>query len=440
MSLKTKILLIIIILAAIFLRFYNLKYIEFNFDQAANPLLAEQIIKHGPLPQNCLISSIGVCNPFFFLYLLVPPMLISPDPLFLTGFIAFIIVLAVLALFFFARKFFGEKTALISSALLAVNPWAIIFSRTIWQQNVLIFFIILFFWFLFNFAFDNKKTHLIWAFLFLGIVSQLHQLALAFALLLLACLIVFRKNVAFKNLLIGFLLCLVLYLPFIAFEIKTNWYSFENIISYGQLPTELHTSALTYPFQMVGTRGLDYTFGADYQNFLKTTLNWPMTDALLIITFATGLIFLAGRRQPKYLLLLVWFLLLPLALIFSKTPIYPHYFIIGIPAGFIILGILFSKLIEITADKKILKYALGVIPVFFIFYQTTVSFAYLKFPASHECILGNHSQPYAYKLENIKKALLSGEKDFGKIQAQSCACPICVPMTTQYILEKVIIK
>jgi len=431
MSKKAKILLTIVVLAAIFLRFYNLKYIEFNLDQAANSIITEQAIANYGLTQNCLLSSIHVCNPFFFPYLLVLPMLISPDPLFLTGFIALINVFSVLLLFFFAKKFFGETAALISSALLAVNPWAIIFSRTIWQQNVLIFFTILFFWFLFNFAFGNKKNHLIWAFLFLGIISQLHQLAMAFAALLLACLIIFRKNVTFKNLLIGFLLCLALYLPFITFEVKNNWYSFENVISYGKLPSELHTAALLYPFQMVGTGGLDYTFGADYQNFLNTTPNWPILNTFLIIIFAAGLVFLAWKRQPEYLIILIWFFLLPLALIFSKTTVYPHYFIIGIPAAFIVLGVLFSNL-----PKKIFL----IIPIIFILYQAVISFAYLSFPAGRQCVLGNHSQPYIYKLENIKKILATGEKDLDKIHKQSCNCNVCEPLTTWYILEEVINK
>jgi hypothetical protein len=435
MSIKTKILLSIIILLAVFLRFYNLKYIEFNFDQVANPILAEQIIKNGPLPQNCLLSSIGVCNPFFFLYMLVPPMLISPDPIFLTGFIALINVFSVLLLFFFVKKFFNETTALISSAMLAVNQWAIIFSRTIWQQNVLIFFTILFFWFLFNFAFANKKLHLIWAILFLGIISQLHQLGMLLGLILLVCIIIFRKNVTFKNLLIGFFLLLLLYLPFIAFEIKNDWYSFENIISYSKLPAELHTSALLYPFQMIGVNGLSYTFGNDYQNFLNTTINFPLLNIFLILIFATSIIFLSLKRDAKYTILLAWFFILPLSLIFSKTPVYPHYFIIGIPAGFIILSILFSKLIT-----NGWKYLFLVFLAFLVLYQLTTSFSYLKFPENKQCIDGNHSQPYIYKLKNIKKVLISGENDFAKIHAQSCSCAICIPLTTQYILEKVILK
>jgi 4-amino-4-deoxy-L-arabinose transferase-like glycosyltransferase len=435
-STRTKILLFLIIAAAIFLRFYNLKYLEFNFDQAANPLLAEQIIENRGLPTQCLFSSIGICNPFFFLYLLVPPLLISADPIFLTGFIAGINVLAVLALFFFTKKFFGEIAALIASALLAVNPWAIIFSRTIWQQNVLILFIILFFWFLFNFAFDNKKTHLIWALLFFGIITQLHQLAIFFGLPLLVILIIFRRQIVFKNLLLGFLLCLLLYLPFIVFEIKHDWFSLENLITYSQTPAQLHTAALIFPFQMVSTAGLNYTFGLDEQNFWQTTLNWPVINFITILILASGLLWLAWRREPKYLMLLVWFLLLPLALIFSKTPLYPHYFISGMPAGLLILSIFFSNLI--TNEIKILKYFFLVLFLFLVFYQTATSLAYLKFPVGRQCILGNHSQPYIYKLENIKKILATGEKDFAKIHEQSCSCPICIPLTTQYILEKVI--
>lgn len=439
MSTRNKILLFFIIVTAIFLRFYNLKYIEFNFDQAANPLLAEQIIKHGPLPQNCLLSSIGVCNPFFFLYLLVPPLLISPDPLFLTGFIALINVFAVLLLFFFVRKFFNETAALISSALLAVNPWAIIFSRTIWQQNVLIFFTILFFWFLFNFAFANKKTHLIWAFLFLGIVSQLHQIGLLLGLILLVCLIVFRRNVVFKNIIMGIFLCFLLYLPFLIFEAKNNWYSINSITGYLQQEASFQPRALILPFQMLATRGLNYTLGYDYTTFLKTTLNWPIVDYLIIIFFLASLIYLSFKATTKNVLLLLWFLLLPLVLIFSKTTVYQHYFVVGLPASFIIFSIMVTDYYQQRMAKKgILKIILITAILLIILYQAIISFSYLNFLPKKKCVGGNHSQPYIYKLYNIEQQLKNGETMPEIIHKKICSCYSCELMSTQYILEKVI--
>lgn len=402
-------------------------------------MLAQQIIKNGPLPQNCLLSSIGICNSFFFLYLLVPPLLISSNPIFLTCFIALLNVLAVIALFFFAKKFFGETIGLLASAFLAVNPWAIIFSRTIWQQNVLIFFTILFFWFLFNFVFEHKKTHLIWIFLFFGILTQIHQIGLLLILPLAYALVSGRKEITLKNLLLGFLLLLIPYLPFIFFEIKNHWYSFENLITYFKMPAVWSANALVFSFQMVATRGLDYTLGADYVNFLSSATNLQLIDILTFVIFGAALVFLIYNLNKKYFLLLLWFFILPIFLLRIKTLISPHYFIIGIPAAFLISAVFLAKIYNFL-KRKTGKIIFGGLMAILIFYQAAVSFRFLQYSAGQQCIRGNYSQPYQYKVENIKKQLAAGETDFFKLHEKSCQCQVCETFATRYILENVIQK
>ena len=55
---------------------------------------------------------------------------------------AFYGALTVLALFFLCRKMFGEKTAFIASALLAISPWHLVFSRIAFEAITMPFFIV----------------------------------------------------------------------------------------------------------------------------------------------------------------------------------------------------------------------------------------------------------------------------------------------------------
>lgn len=430
----TLIILIFILALAAFLRFYNLRYMEFNADQALNPYLALEILHTGPVPHSCLLSSIGICNPPFFLYLLIPAIIISADPIFLTAYIALFNVLTVLLLFFFVKKFFNEKTALIAAAFLAVNPWAIIFSRTIWQQNVLMFFTLLFFWSLFSFWQTKKPTSLIWAMLWLGVTTQIHQLGILLIIPFIVALILSRKNLFFKNFLIGLLLIIILYFPFVLFEINHDWYSLENIFFYQAAPSHLASESLIYPLQLITTRGFNYTFGDDYQNFLLGTVSWPLLDNLLLITTVAALCYYLFKKSTQNKFMLLWFLILPLFLLWTKNQVYQHYFILGLPAGIIIISDFLNRLTE-KIKPKIWRTVTQIMIFIIIFYQAMFSFSYLTYLQNNPCINGNHSQGYAFKLENIKKQLQTGENNFIKIHQQICSCRICLPINTQYILE-----
>ncbi|HEX2173565.1 MAG TPA: hypothetical protein VHL09_14100, partial [Dehalococcoidia bacterium] len=86
-----------------------------------------------------LISSLGIANGPIQAYLLLPARLIEP----LVGMIApYIVVgvfntLGVALLWRFARTYHGPDVALLSAALFAVNPWAVIFARRLWGDDLL---------------------------------------------------------------------------------------------------------------------------------------------------------------------------------------------------------------------------------------------------------------------------------------------------------------
>ena len=60
---------------------------------------------------------------------------ISPEPVWITGFIALINTLAVAGCYLLTSRWFGLGPAIVASMLFALNPWAVIFSRKIWHAN-----------------------------------------------------------------------------------------------------------------------------------------------------------------------------------------------------------------------------------------------------------------------------------------------------------------
>lgn len=68
--------LIIVALSSIF-RLTNLDLVEFKADEASNLLLATRIFFDHPLPYAGTATSVGILNPPFFIYLLIPLTLIS---------------------------------------------------------------------------------------------------------------------------------------------------------------------------------------------------------------------------------------------------------------------------------------------------------------------------------------------------------------------------
>ena len=151
--------LLITVLAGL-LRLYNISYMEFKHDEAANSYLAARFIYNGLFPKTGIMSSVNILNPPFFIYLLTIPFAVSRNPVIAAVFIALLNTAAVFFCFIFCRRFFNQRIGLIASLLLAVNPWAVMFSRKIWNQDVLTPFIILFLFSVYKVMFESKKDYI----------------------------------------------------------------------------------------------------------------------------------------------------------------------------------------------------------------------------------------------------------------------------------------
>src|SRR5258708_31321204 len=132
----------ILILAAI-LRLGAPGVVEFKTDEANLSERALDLVRGRDVPLLGIDSSVGVPNSPVSIYILTIPFAISSNPLVVTQFIGLLNVIAVGLLCAIARRYYGPLAAIVAGLLFAISPWAVIYSRKIWAQDMLPVFILL---------------------------------------------------------------------------------------------------------------------------------------------------------------------------------------------------------------------------------------------------------------------------------------------------------
>lgn len=124
-----------IFIIALLPRLTFLHLIEFKADEA----LTLYTLNQTPLSklQAGLVSSTGARNFPLFFYFIYPLYRLNSDPRFISGAIALLNAMLIPLYFLFLKRRFGQLPALAASLSLAVSPWAILFSRKIWAQDLI---------------------------------------------------------------------------------------------------------------------------------------------------------------------------------------------------------------------------------------------------------------------------------------------------------------
>lgn len=199
--LKTKFLLILILVIAIVLRFWQLGNVPISpdWDEASLAYNAYSILNTGRDEYGSLLpttlKSFGDYKPALYAYLAVPSVLLFDVSTFAIRFPSAVLgVIAILLTYLLARELFkNEKIALLCAFVLAISPWHIQFSRTAFEANLGVFLNILT---AFLFIKGLKKPYLL---LFSAVTSGLsiytYQSEKIFApLFMLSLIMIFRKE------------------------------------------------------------------------------------------------------------------------------------------------------------------------------------------------------------------------------------------------------
>lgn len=439
---RQNILLVSILICALFLRLFNLSYMEFKGDEAFNSLKAIKFAENGNIPLTSAIGSTGIHEPPIFMYFLAIPFFFSFNPILAATLIAVINVIGLFFLYLFVNEFLNYRAALIAAVLYSVNPWQIIYSRKIWTVDILATFVILFIYFISSAVYKKKESHIIYALIALSFVLQIHLSALYFAGITLIIIFLYMKDLNKFYLIIGFIIFLLTFAPYLAFQIKNNFTDIHTALNLVKKKITFHEEAFTIPFRLVTTNGLNSYLGSDFYVFQEGFVKIGILDffsSLLLLISIVLLFFIRGNCR---IILIVWGVTGTIFMAFNKANIFSndtHYFISFFPLYFIMMGNALSWMT--TNTKKSLQYSIYTIIFMLTLYHFLFSFHLISFVKEQGCIHGDYGLPYAYHLNQVKKVISKFSLDdinteLNNIHLASCNCgKKCDFLATKFIIK-----
>lgn len=228
-----ELLLIIFIVIAVVLRFYNITKLQFfTYDQARDALFVERmIVDHKWRLLGTQTSLPGMYLPPFYFYTILPVLwLFRLNPVGIDIYSAFIGVLTVPVVFIIANRLFGKPAGIFSSGLFAVSPIVVELTRRAWNCNTMPFFILLTFFFVYKYLKSKKVMDFLLAFGLYGYCLSLHfgawTLMPLFILLWFYALL--KEKLGKPGLLGGLGILSFFVSPLLFFEIRHNFFLFSQ--------------------------------------------------------------------------------------------------------------------------------------------------------------------------------------------------------------------
>jgi hypothetical protein len=329
-----------ILLLAALLRLGWLGIVQFSSDQARILSIALELAEGRSWPAFGTGTSFGLPTPPLSEYLYALPTLISRNPLWLTWFTAGLNLLAVAFCWHLSRRYWSRRVAACATLLLATSPWAVFFSRGVWQPDLMPLFVLS--WAITGeMAFHERKR---WAItlhlLLLSIVAQLHYSGLALLPVTAVLVIWSWRHIDRRAFALGLLAAGLAAARFVWDLLRAGPSGPAAALHF---IASAKMDAVSARLWWIAATGMDVqSLAGDpaYRAFLRTL---PDMDAL---RWALGALVLAGigmwlweslhSRSSRAIsagsLTSLWALAPLLLLIWHSQPLYLHYYVVAIPA------------------------------------------------------------------------------------------------------------
>jgi hypothetical protein len=342
---------------------------EYRKDEAQLTWLDLDMTHGKSFPLLGIPASIGLPNSPMTIYMLLPPFLISDNPLMAIAYIALLNVIGVGLLWLIAYRYVGRGVAFVAGLAYAVNPWAVIYSRKIWAQDYHTPIILLAI-FLGLYGFIEKKR---WAQILclpvLLIGLQIHFAAWSLVPVYLVLLWYGRKNTTWRTLALSGVLGVLVMFPY-AIGIAQTLGQFSAIP-----PARWNAQRILDPAQQIAdlTTGLDLvgTFAHDQAaDFLRQVSQpiplWSVAGIFALI----GVVVVIGGKRPRYLkvTLLLWAFITVITTTIGAIlgqfgsfwiQSFTHYYIPTIPIICVFMGIGVMAVVTWRPQNKSIMIAIG---------------------------------------------------------------------------------
>lgn len=314
-------------------------------DQSILLSVAMEFVNLGKIPLAANKSSAGIFNPPLVEYLYALPLFLTRQIVSVAWFTALANVVSVGLCYGFTRRFFGSRVGVIATLLYAVSPWAVHFSRMIWNPTIIPLFSTLALGCLIAyFRGSQKPGWLIGASLSLAGVVQLHWASAVLIGVTGICGLVLHRRLRILPVAAGIALFAATFIPYYLFERATGFVDVSAFLQAGRGTAASNMAPLLLAGDLVSTRGLFQTPGA-----------WSILDTLMRWWLWVGLAYLGvtslrdvGRAwrsalSPTEVARLILFLwgAVPLAAYFRQTIYLQHHYLLYLyPALYIIIAVL----------------------------------------------------------------------------------------------------
>lgn len=358
-------LFLLVLLAALFLRFWNIpNTVQFLGDQGRDALIVSRIFKEGDLVFIGPVTSVGnmYLGPLYY-YFMVPFLWLSyPSPLGPVYAVAFLGFLTIYLMYVFGKEMIGEKAALIAATLMAFSATVISGTRFSWNPNPAPLVSLVMYYFVYK-ALKNDSRFWIGVIACFAVLIQLHYLTLlsAAGIGVLWLWQIYGKLKLLKDekksksktlksikkivvsTLIGAVIFFASLTPLLLFDLKhdgLNYNAFKNILvgedAFEQKSPELSGKIGEYVRE---------TLGAGKQILFETTVSGDknINTFFLAITFLVLVLSFQNGKKDKYFLGKLIILAFLTTGIFGvglyQHAVYNHYIAYLFPIVFFTLGL-----------------------------------------------------------------------------------------------------
>jgi hypothetical protein len=376
--LLTLMVLISVITGAV-LRLIYFDQIEFGMDGVTAILTTRFWLTHG-VPLYGQMSGASVMMPPGFIFLLYPLVKITSAPLTICFYITAFNIAALPLIYRLGVEIGRPRAGLWACAFMAVHPWLIIYSRMIWPQCMLPFFIILLMLVLAHSTRCPGSRIIFWSGPLVSLIWQIHYSAYCILVFFLIWFVVsaYKRRIRWLWAFAGFLAGFILFFPHLYFLIHSNFQSIRQAFEGGlSEPVPLVRNAVNLII-IFGETSFAGGFGFFFQGTqfvtkslagtpLGTTHLWlaplGLAGTLVFLLLVIAGLFVRMKKNSFFIPWVRLLAILPILLYLLKgVRVPPWYFLVSLPSVLMLAGLGMDSVAGIM--KKKLKGAASVyIPI-----------------------------------------------------------------------------